>query len=712
MSVGEVLSAVEVVRGIGEDLPHTPIYVSCSTLAGRYVAEAKLGDVVDGIFFAPIDMCWAVRRVLRRIRPSVLVVLETEIWPNLYRETKRSGASVVVVNGRISDKAVKKYTRFRWFFRAAFAYVDDVLVQSAQEEQRFAAAGAPRERIRVTGNLKYDFQPKPASAPREVVAVLRHPMWIAASTTGPILPGDPDEDDAVIASFAEVRKEWPDSQLVVAPRKPERFDVVEAKLRNSGIPYVRRSALKGKESVAAILLDSVGELGSLFPEADVVFMGGTLASRGGHNLLEPALCGKPVICGPHLENFAAIRDRFAAASGYVAIDNCDQLTTAVRTLLRDPGLQGSLGARAKALAEAERGATSRVLRVIAEKRWSYVPKSMPSGLLRPGLALLSQLWSWGGRRKLAAMEAQALSTPVVSIGGLAMGGVGKTPMARYLVDLLRARGYEPAVLTRGYGRHSSHSVCLPKGSRVAVGVTGDEAQMLLRSADVGIGADRWAVGVEMEKQFHPAVFLLDDGFQHARLERNVDILLLDGIDPLAGDAVFPLGRLREEPAAMRRADVIVITRAGQRRFDGLLQRLPKRPVFLADVELNAWAPERPPLDAVAAFCGLANPDTFFETLRDAGATLVATTTFGDHHRYTRDQLFKLAQIAIDQGASALVTTEKDFINMPEHVDEVITPLKLYYIQVRIRIRNENEFLTRLELLLDLPAHSIQERSRF
>ena len=173
--------------------------------------------------------------------------------------------------------------------------------------------------------------------------------------------------------------------------------------------------------------------------------------------------------------------------------------------------------------------------------------------------------------------------------------------------------------------------------------------MLLRCADVGIGADRWAVGVEMEKQFHPDVFLLDDGFQHARLERNVDLLLLDGIDPLAGDAVFPLGHLREGPNAMRRADVIVITRAGQRRFDGLLQRLPKRPVFLADVELSGWAPARPPLDAVAAFCGLANPDTFFETLRDAGATMVTTTTFRDHHRYSRDELFKLAQVACEQG---------------------------------------------------------------
>ena len=203
----------------------------------------------------------------------------------------------------------------------------------------------------------------------------------------------------------------------------------------------------------------------------------------------------------------------------------------------------------------------------------------------------------------------------------------------------------------------------------------------------------------MEEQFHPDVFLLDDGFQHAKLKRAIDMVLLDGIDPLAGDAPFPVGRLREPIGAIDRADVIVITRAGSRRFEGLLQRLPKIPVFLADVRISGWIPERPPLDSIAAFCGLANPDTFFETLKLSGASVVLEKTFSDHHRYTREELVALTREAILQGARTLVTTQKDFINLPEDAAQCVSPLKLTHVEVRLRVRDESAFLAQLDLLL-------------
>ena len=487
---------------------------------------------------------------------------------------------MVVVNGRIGDRAAKRYERYRWFFSSVMESVDWILVQSPQDERRYIAAGAPPSRVRVAGNLKYDFQPNSSSAPSELLAVLRRPLWIAASTTGPMYPGDIDEDDAILTAYRELVAADPSVQLLIAPRKPERFDPVEQKLKDTGLSYVRRSRLRSQETPAIILLDSVGELSSLFPLAEVVFMGGTLADRGGHNILEPALCAKPVIAGPHLENFAAIRDRFLAASGYVPIDKPEDLAPAVSTLLADAGLRGSLGARAKALAEAERGATSRALRVITDLRWEYVPRSMPWSLWRPLLWILSMIWVAGGRLKRVAAAARSLHTPVISVGGLAMGGVGKTPMVLYLAEALRSRSYKVAVLTRGYGRRSGRDLCLAKGSDAPVEATGDEAQLLLRTNDVGIGSDRWSVGKQMEEQFHPDVFLLDDGFQHARLKRAVDVLLLDGIDALGGDAPFPLGRLREPISAIDRADVIVITRAGSRRFDGLVRACRKRPYFL------------------------------------------------------------------------------------------------------------------------------------
>jgi 3-deoxy-D-manno-octulosonic-acid transferase len=710
VSVGEALSAIEIIRRIRQELPHTPVYVSCTTIAGREVAEAKLAGITDGIFYLPLDYCFAVRRVLRLIRPSVLVILETEIWPNLYREAKRSGASVLILNARMSDGAARRYANFRWFFSAAFAHVDDVLAQSSQDENRFIAAGARPEIVRVSGNLKYDFQPRPAGVPEALRDALRRPLWVAASTTAPARDGDVDEDDAVLSAYQKLRAEWPGLQLLIAPRKPERFDDVVAKLNACGLSYVRRSALNEGETAPVILLDSIGELSSLFPAADLVFMGGTLADRGGHNILEPALCGKPVIAGPHLENFSAIRDRFAAARGYVHIDSEEELVEAAGTLLRDPGLRESLGARARALAEAERGATARAMRVIAERRWEFIPRAFPVHAFAPFLRAISRLWVAGGAIKRSLTKPLTLSTPVLSVGGLAMGGVGKTPMVRYLAETLQARGFKPAVLTRGYGRQSREIVCLERGSQADVRVTGDEAQMLLKSCDVGIGADRWAVGVEMEKRFHPDVFLLDDGFQHERLWRSADLVLLDALDPFAGDAVFPLGRLREPVQALRRADLIVISRVGGRHFDGLRRRLPDVPLFLADVEISRWIPTVPPMDAVAAFCGLANPETFFETLRLAGARLVLTQTYPDHHRFTSAEMKGLAALARSRGATAVITTEKDWANLPGDAESSMYPLKLYRVEVRTRMRNESDFWTQLFPLLGLSSRANDGRA--
>jgi tetraacyldisaccharide 4'-kinase len=318
---------------------------------------------------------------------------------------------------------------------------------------------------------------------------------------------------------------------------------------------------------------------------------------------------------------------------------------------------------------------------------------------------LSRIWIAGGHIKRATATPRSLESPVISVGGLAMGGVGKTPMVLYLAEALRFRSYKVAVLTRGYRRRSKKQLHLARGSDAPVDATGDEAQLLLKAADVGIGGDRWSVGKQMQKQFKPDVFLLDDGFQHAKLQRAINILLLDGIDPLAGDAPFPLGRLREPVSAMKRADLIVITRAGSRRFDGLRKRLPKAPVFLADVEVSRWAPERPPLDSIAAFCGLANPDTFFETLRVPGASVVFEKTFPDHHRYTREELIALTREAKLRGARALVTTAKDFVNLPEDAAEGVAPLKLYHVEVRMRVRDESTFLAQLDLLLGMSARS-------
>ena len=378
------LSAVELVKRLRVRLPGAPVFVSCGTVAGREAAETRLSGIADGVFYAPFDLVFAVRRVIRRIRPAAVVILETEIWPNLYREAKRAGCALVVVNGRISDKSLPSYRRHSWFFRAPLSLPDAILAQSEQDVERYRLAGAAA--VRNAGNLKYDFNPQSSAAPDVVRAWIERgggPLWIAASTVAPEFDGDVDEDDAVIAAWT------PGLRLLIAPRKPERFDVVAEKLRAAGLPFARRSALPDGEESPVLLVDSVGELGSLFQYADVVFMGGTLAHRGGHNILEPAAAGKPIVVGPHLENFAAIQRRFLDGRGMLEIQSPSELRPAVEKLLLDGAEYGS---RARSLADAERGATDRAVDAIVEARWKAVPRSIPALPLR----WLSWLWIGGG----------------------------------------------------------------------------------------------------------------------------------------------------------------------------------------------------------------------------------------------------------------------------------------------------------------------------
>ena len=210
VSVGEVFSCVELIRVMRATHPHTRMYVSTTTLAGRDTADLKLEGLADGVFFAPLDYRSAVRRVLRRLRPAAVVVLETEIWPNLYRESKRAGASLIVANGRISDRALPRYRRWNWFFHHVLSCADMIFAQSAEDEHRFVAAGARLDHVQVAGNLKYDFNPPSSGIAPSIADFLDRTkpekIWIAASTMPPADSTDVDEDDLVLQALRASRR--------------------------------------------------------------------------------------------------------------------------------------------------------------------------------------------------------------------------------------------------------------------------------------------------------------------------------------------------------------------------------------------------------------------------------------------------------------------------------------------------------------------------
>ena len=730
VSVGEVISAAGLLKKLRETYPARRLFVSSTTLAGRALAEEKLAGVVDGVFYAPVDYCFAVRSVLRRLRPSVVVVLETEIWPNLYREVKRTGAGLLLANSRISDKALPRYRCQRWFLRHVFKLPDEILAQSAEAAGRYIEIGAPPARVTDAGNLKYDFEPAAAAAPEVVTGLVERArpaqIWIAASTMPPAAAGDIDEDDVVIAAFVELAAERKRLLLILVPRRPVRFDEAAGKLRAAGVRFLRRSELSGGETLelpGVLLLDSIGELGSLFPLADVVFMGGSLADRGGHNILEPACFGKPIVNGPHLENFSAIAADFRAGGGLVEINSPGELAGAVGRLLDDAELRARAGERARELAEARRGATDRIVEHIERlSSWSVAElvRSLPARL---PLWALSWVWAAGAavKQRRARGKRRALQTPVVSIGGISMGGAGKTPFTLHLARRFREETRQPAILTRGYRRRvPEKSTVLAAGSTAKITLTGDEAQLFLRSGvvHVGIGADRYRTGRAVEEKLHPDLILLDDGFQHWQLARDLDVVLIDALDPFGGGALFPLGHLREPLTGLDRAGAFLITKiepgSPVEGIKELLRRHNERaPVFCSRVVPRRWIEFGTKrvipvarLDSItlAGFCGLANPASFWRTLASMGGLPVKCWAFGDHHHYSPLEVKRMAANARAAGAHGLVTTEKDVMNLPVDAAELIKPLPLYWLEIDLEIENEEELLALIrEKLKRAPA---------
>lgn len=704
VSVGEVLAALPLVEELRRRSPRTPIFVSTATLGGREMAAQRLARLVDGVFFAPIDYVWMVRRVLRRIRPSVLVVLETEIWPNLFREAKRIGCGLVMVNGRISDRAIPSYRKWAGLFGPVLALCDRILAQSEEMRERFAMTGAPRDRLEVCGNLKYDFTLVPLAADSPVRAFLAaangRRLWIAASTS---TDGRIEEEDDVIAA----QRALPGWRVVIAPRKTHRFEAVAKKLEASGLRFTRRSDLRDP-AADVLLLDSIGELAGMFEHCDAVFMGGTISEMGGHNILEPAMVAKPVVVGPHLENFREIEQHFEAHRAMLRIRDGNELGAAIARAADDV----ELGARALAAAGMKCGAAKRAADAVMALYESCYPcerRAQPGWMF---LWFFSRIWRVASARDRRSKRARSkhLPVPVVSVGNVTAGGTGKTPVTLELLrDLARFR---PGMLTRGHGRHTREIVVLPRGDeRPPIERTGDEAQLYIRSTQVpiGIGADRFETGMRLLAEAKPGVLLLDDGFQHLQLHRDFDLVLIDALRPFGGGHLLPQGMLREPAEGLARADAFLITRSkAVANLPAIVAQLrrynPQAPVYRAWLENRQWTNMSGEiLDAghfrgtkAVAFCGLGNPESFWRSLADVGVKPLQQHHYGDHHRYSPAELRRLARHARESGAEVLLTTAKDAVNLCREFENVAAPLKVYWLEIGVGIDRREELLAQIE----------------
>ena len=360
VSVGEVLAVAGLVAEMRRALPQYRVMISTTTDTGQDLARKRFGE--DSVFYFPMDFAFAIRPYLQALKPELVVLAETEFWPNFLRLVHANGSQIAVVNARISNRSWPRYRRFRWALRRMLVHVGLFLAQTKEDADRLQSIGADSRRVQVTGNLKFDVS-LPASPP--IVESLRRAL--AAERAGPVLVCGStveDEEPPLLKAFENVRVGHPRAVMILAPRHPERFDAVAMLLQQMGIPWHRRTLWAGEPLAGGVLLvDSIGELAALYGLADVAFVGGSLVPRGGHNIIEPAQHGVAIVTGNHTENFRDIISRFQSQDA-VRIVGVAELPLMLMQVLENDGERLALGRRAKETIESQAGATARTLQAL------------------------------------------------------------------------------------------------------------------------------------------------------------------------------------------------------------------------------------------------------------------------------------------------------------------------------------------------------------
>ncbi len=355
VSVGEVMAAHPLIRELKKKYPHRKLILSTVTVTGHFTASRRVPEA-DAVFYFPFDYPCIVRRVIKGINPEIVLVAETELWPNFFRELKRQGIPSAVINGRISPHSYKNYQKFRKFFGMVFDQVMLFCMQSEEDAQRIKDIGADPGKVMVTGNLKFD--QKILGAQTGLVAIPAGRKVITAGST------HRGEEAALLEVFSRLREKYPKLLLIIAPRHPERFGEVEGVINSAGYECQRRTSLRGPVK-DVLLLDTIGELRSFYAVCDIAFVGGSLVKVGGHNLLEPAAMKKPVIFSRYMFNFKEISEALISSGGGIMVKDKSELYAELNALLADGERAKNMGERAFRVIEANAGAAKKTIEAIS-----------------------------------------------------------------------------------------------------------------------------------------------------------------------------------------------------------------------------------------------------------------------------------------------------------------------------------------------------------
>jgi 3-deoxy-D-manno-octulosonic-acid transferase len=362
VSVGEVLAVSELLKAVKEQWPRVPLYLSTVTATGQETACNRLGDVADAIFYLPFDLPPILSSFVGRVNPRLFLVVETELWPGLITELGERKIPQILVNGRISPNSFRNYHAFRWLMSPLLQRFHRLCMQSRRDAARMVAIGAPEERVLFTGNLKYDTIIASLSNvdPQKVREELGIPAKAKVVVAGSTHPG---EEETMLNLLEHCEEEL---ILILAPRHPERWDEVAALLEKKGIRFVRRSSGQPAGNSRVLLLDTLGELLRTYSVAEVAFVGGSLAEKGGHNPLEPAAFAVPVVMGSHIFNFKEVSLLLTEAGGMVVTHEAEETIETICRLLREREMAKSMGERGKDAVFQNRGAQQKTLKIVKE----------------------------------------------------------------------------------------------------------------------------------------------------------------------------------------------------------------------------------------------------------------------------------------------------------------------------------------------------------
>ena len=517
------------------------------------------------------------------------------------------------------------------------------------------------------------------------------------------------EETIVLDAWKVLMETVPKAVLVIAPRHTQRFEQVAALIHGRELALVRASTYARTQVAirpgSVFLLDTIGDLSAMYGLAAAAFVGGSLVAAGGHNPLEPAQFGVPVLMGPSVENFREIVEAMREKDG-IRMVSAATLADTFAEMLKDREQAHALGGRGRDVSAAQAGGGGAngdgAAQDIAAKAGRTGRKAVkPSGArklllpLIPTYAVVTAVKNWLVDR--GVLPQRRLKHPVISVGSISTGGAGKTPVVLMLAELLEQRGFEVRILTRGYRRNGIAILRVdPEGDAKEFG---DEPLLMarrLKKASVWVGTDRHRVGRMSERDEAPGrkiVYLLDDGFQHRKLARDVDIVLMTRKD--LEDRMLPAGDLREPVKAVRRADVVVV-----REDEAVVaSSVGSCPVWVIRRELKfsqgVALPSRP-----LAFCGLARPESFFSMLGAKGITVAAVSRFPDHHPYSGGDVDKLIEIARGSNADGFLTTEKDAVKLTaEMMGRLGAAGPVVVLQLRVELADEQARMDELMRML-------------